>query len=177
VRHFRLALVISLMISSEACHRGAQSSTPSLLANGIAPINACRIAVEGSDVSTWREVLTSDFTLCVPPDWVVNEGDARRGSSEIEWGRGALPDKVIGLSPVFLSPGGAPAPRLPDGDLRRFSEDIGGYRAQLFRNRFGTKYYTGISWEAPAVWLTGEATSLRSADVQIAIYRTVRFIP
>jgi hypothetical protein len=63
----------------------------------------------------------------------------------------------------------------PDSDLRRFAEAIGGLEAQVWRNRFGTAYYTGARWDSPRVWVTGEAGAADVADLQVTIFRTVRF--
>lgn len=176
MRHLCLASFVGLILFSAACHHGGQNATQSVAANSEAATNPCRATVKRMDVSAWREVATTQFTFCVPADWLVREDGAVHGSSEIEWGRGSPPNKVIGTSIVQIPAGGGATGRgLSDRDMQRFSEDIGGYHAQLWKNRFGSRYYTGARWESPAVWLTGEATIPRAAEIQLAIFRTVRF--
>ena len=175
MRHLRLVSVVGLVSLSAACHHGGQSSTQSVAANSEAASNACRATVQRMDVSTWREVVTTQFTFCVPADWLVRDHGAEHGSSEIEWGDGSPPNKVLGQSTVAVPDVGRAGPRLMDRDMKHFSEDVGGYHAELWQNRFGSRYYTGARWESPAVWLTGEATIPRAAEIQLAIYRTVRF--
>lgn len=65
---------------------------------------------------------------------------------------------------------------IPDSDVRRFSEEIDGHVADMWRNRFGRKYYTGAQWSSPQVWLVGDAEDPATADLQVTVFRTVRFI-
>lgn len=67
------------------------------------------------------------------------------------------------------------AGRVPDSDVRRFTEEIDGRTAQLWLNRVGRNYHTGAEWTGERVWIVGDATDPAAADVQIAIFRTVRF--
>ena len=62
-----------------------------------------------------------------------------------------------------------------DNEVRRFTEAIGGLQADVWRNRFGRNYYTGAEWASAAVWLVGEARDSRTADLEVVMYRTVRF--
>jgi hypothetical protein len=64
---------------------------------------------------------------------------------------------------------------VPDNELRRFPAVIDGLQAHVWRNRFGSEYYTGVQWDSAAVWLVGEARDARAADVELVMYRTVRF--
>jgi len=58
---------------------------------------------------------------------------------------------------------------------RRFGEVIGGHSADIWENRIDASYSTGARWNKPKVWLDGVARSLIAADVELTIFRTVRF--
>ena len=175
VRRQLLALpLVSLVMFTGACH-GGQSPSEAAASDIAAVSSPCRAAVEGTDVSTWREVAAADFTFCVPAEWRVGEHDARHGSATLKWGAGVPPRETLGQS---TGPVAGPAVSRSSLDLRHFSEEIGGRLAQLFRNRYGDdKYYSGASWDSPAVWLNGASRTARETDLQLAIYRTVRFTP
>jgi len=173
-RQLQLLPLVSLVMFTAACH-GGQSPSESVASNIAAVNSPCRATVEGTDVSTWREVAANEFTFCVPAEWRVGERDARHGSATLTWGSGAPPHETLGKS---TGPVAGPAVSRSTLDLRQFSEEIGGRRAQLFRNRYGDDTYrSGASWDTPAVWLNGASRTAREADMQITIYRTVRFTP
>ncbi len=124
-------------------------------------------------------VAADGFTFCVPPGWHGSGRTWRRGEGSVTWGTGAPPRtavrtevRTVPASEIETTPAG-----VPDSDLRRFTEVIGGQDAQVWRNRFGGAYYTGVRWDGPRVWLTGEAGGPETADLQLKIFRTVRFSP
>jgi hypothetical protein len=136
--------------------------------------------VPGIEVASWREIAAEGFTFCVPPDWRGSGRSLRRGSAEITWGKGTRPPQQVAVvTQTVVAPAGA-VPRPPSGppldsDLRRFTEEIGGHRATVWRNRFGQGYHTGAHWESLRFWIVGEAADPASADMQLTIFRTVRF--
>ena len=164
--------LLSVVVFSAACHGRPGESIASTTVAAKAP---CRTTVEGIDVSTWREVVATDFTFCVPAEWRVRGRDARYGSATLKWGPGAPPRETLGKS---TGPVPGPTVSASSFDRRNFSEEIGGQLAQLLRGRYGDdRYYSSAAWATPAVWLTGTSRTARDTDLQIAIYRTVRFIP
>lgn len=165
-----------LAIAASACHSGSPASaaprTP-------APVAAtpCRATVAGVDLTGWRMVDATEFTFCVPPDWQEGHRSWGHGAALIRWGVGEHPQGTAVRRVVVTVPAGSPlpVPPPPNGDIRQFSERIGGRQADLWENRFGGDYYTGAQWQGPAVYLTGEAASRHAADLEITIYRTVLF--
>jgi hypothetical protein len=104
----------------------------------------------------------------------------RRGTAEITWGRGTrAPQQVVRVTEIEVARVGVtPTPRSGpplNSDAQRFTEDIGGQRATVWRNRYAQDYRTGAEWESMRVWIVGEASDPGSADVQLTIFRTVRF--
>ena len=60
--------------------------------------------------------------------------------------------------------------------VSRFGEMIGGSWAELFRSQRGGTYRTGVQWAEARLWLVGQAADARTADLELNIYRTVRFV-
>ena len=106
-----------------------------------------------------------------------SEADAvAKGRRNDHWGMGML--RVNGrLGDARSEPIGAAvrSPPHPDSEVRRFTEEIGGRTAEVFNNRFRSNHFTGAQWSSPRVWIHGRASSSAAADVQITIFRTVRF--
>ena len=78
---------------------------------------------------------------------------------------------------MVVQPGelGALPPATAQTESRRFTEDIGGRDATVWRTRSSDGYFTGAQWTAPRVWLSGTEQTADAADVEITIIRTVRF--
>lgn len=177
-------LHLCMVVALAAC-AGGSSAVPAMPAPAPsasvadASATSCRATRHDVDLSTWREVVAEGFSFCLPPGWKGGARSWRMGSATLAWGRGARPPREVAVVTrrVEVSKGGAPMsiPPAPDSDVQRFSESIGGRPAQLWRNRFGAKYYTGAEWSSASTWLTGTAQDAADAALQIAIYRTVRF--
>jgi hypothetical protein len=92
----------------------------------------------------------------------------------ISWGEKEYRSRRI-ATVVVAVPAGNPLPG-PPGQFHRFSEVVGGGVAEFWDNQVEAEYFTGAQWSTPkAVYIAGEARDRRSADVQLQIYRTVRF--
>lgn len=171
--------LVGLAIAAMAC-RSAQSVPAATAVSPASPPAPCGVTVQGVDVTTWREVAADGFRFCVPPDWPVSGQTWRHGGASLTWGVGELPRREARATEIVAVPasglgaaqGGLP---IPDSDMRRFSEEIGGHLADLWRNRFGEKYYTGAQWSSPRVWIEGGAQDPTTADLQVTVVRTVRF--
>ena len=172
------AWLIGIAAMAGACARAAQTSAPATVDQPLSPLAECHATVRDMDVSTWRAVSAETFTFCVPPDWRGSGRSWRRGSGEISWGTGTHPREqvatVIATVPASDRATLSSGP-LPDSDVRPFSEEIGGRRAEMWRNRIGQDYHTGADWEAMRIWMVGKARDATTADLQLAIFRTVRF--
>ena len=123
------------------------------------------------------------FTFCVPASWRP-EGeapapgvDARRwrgGGGTLAWDTGTYRPAPRG--PVTVAVREDDPRRSAAGEVRRFSESIGGAAAELWDDRIGERHYTGAQWTRPRrVHLAGEARDGSAAALQLDVYRTVRF--
>lgn len=172
-------LLAGMVIVSTACSRAGAGAAGAQPSKAAAPSTTCRAIVRGLDTSRWREVSAEGFSFCVPATWSGNGRTWRQGGGSITWGVGTHPRPKTSTTVVAvraseigsLQSGGPP----PDSDVQRFSEEIGGRRADLWRNRFGREFHTGAVWSSPRVWLVGESQDATSADVQVMVFRTVRF--
>ena len=172
-------LVVGLAMTATGC----RSAPPGPAATTVPPAAAsapCGATVQGVDVSAWREVAANGFRFCAPTDWRVSGQTWRHGGGSLTWGVGAHPRReavateVVAVRASDLG-GAQPGMPIPDSDVRRFSEEIDGHLADVWRNRFGNKYYTGAQWSSPSVWLVGDADDPATADLEVAVFRTVRF--
>jgi hypothetical protein len=174
-------LLVGLAIAATACRSAGSAPAATAVPPDAAPaLVPCGVTMQGVDVTAWREVAADGFRFCVPPDWRVSERTWRHGGARLTWGLGSPPPRTEVATEVVAVPAsqlGAvrPGTPIPDSDVRRFSEEIGGHVADLWRNRFGRKYYTGAQWSSPRVWLVGDAEDPATADLQVAVFRTVRF--
>lgn len=131
----------------------------------------------------WRLVRADGFTFCIPPRWRPVGGPAGDGldavswsgdGTTVAWGTGAYRAPDRGVLTVEVRADG-PRPRAP-GEVRRFSESIGGASADLWHDRVGERHFTGAQWVRPRpVHLSGEARDARTAALQLDVYRTARF--
>ena len=155
----RLAAAAGFGLVAGAC----RSTPPAAAAAAEAP---CAITPLVAAETAWRAVTRAQFTMCVPARWRVAERRAHLGTTSIAWGEGTPRGGPLSIG----------AARRPDGpDTRRFFEDIDRRTAQLYLIRSGTRYFTGAQWTTPAAWITGSASTPEAANLQLTIYRTVRF--
>lgn len=144
---------------------------------------SCSAAAPGTREAAWRIVRADGFTFCVPPRWrPVGEPagpglDAATWTGDggtVAWGTGEYRAPERGVVTVEVS---AEDPRRrAAGEVRRFSESIGGASADLWDDRIGERHFTGAQWTRPRpVHLSGEARDGRASALQLDVYRTVRF--
>ena len=137
----------------------------------------CPVRLATADVSTWRVVQAEGFTFCVPPTWRPAGSRAwRGGAGEVEWGQSAYTRTATKTETVRVVAGQPATPPQPLTQGRRFTEMVGGYGADFWDNEDEGTFYTGAVWTAPRhVHVAGEARSRATANVQLDVYRTVRF--
>jgi hypothetical protein len=176
VRYTRLTSTLALTIALAACAshpRAAETSEPGTVAT-----TPCQAVVQDLRVAAWRQYTTPDFTVCLPNDWQVDRNGAHSGASTISWGRGEPRARIVKMTQRVTVEAGDPPPTgqpVVDSDVNRVTEYIAGKAAELWRNRLERHFYTGVKWDSPQVWLRGEAETERAADLEVAIYHTVRF--
>lgn len=174
------ALSLGVAVIMSGCASAGSTASPDAEAELAAPPPPCTVSVPSDE--PWREVRGNGFTFCVPASWRATgrsrDGgpDAstwRGGGGSITWGTGAQGPRRVFVSEVTVR-AGQPLPD-PPGRVSRFTEVIGGRRAQLWNNEFDGKHFTGATWTQPALYLEGEASDAGAARLQLEIYRTVRF--
>lgn len=148
-----------------------------------AAASPCVEAVSGTDLSSWQTVAGDGFTFCVPANWHGRAYNWRSTAATMEWGLGkargqrvkVIERRVVSRSEIVAGAGRPPEAPLT-ADTQRFTDQIDGHSVTLWRNRLNGKYYVGGQWDSPHVWLLGESDDSRSADTQMVILRTVRFV-
>lgn len=165
-RHLR-ALLLGGAVTLNSC-AGGQASAPAPVSSASASTVAesgCHAEVREVDVSSWRTVATDRFSFCLPPGWSGNGRSWRKGSATLAWGTGERPpsERSAFTGKMEVSP-----------TFRRFTEQIGGRMAELWRFQFGPEHRSGAEWSAEHTWMVGTAEDASTADLQLAIFRTVR---
>jgi len=149
---------LAALVAIGGCGHKGSSPSPAPVAEV-----PCTAHVASQDLSQWKAVAADSFTFCVPREWRVQDGSAAGLDATLTWGTGApIAQKFTVLD-------------MSNTEFHRFSEDIGGHSAVLWENRIITVYLTGARWTRPQVWIEGETRSLIAADVELTIFRTVRF--
>jgi len=114
------------------------SGTQASAQSASAPTAPCTAAVRGVDVSSWESVAADGFTFCLPASWNGRNGTVRQGSTSLSWGTGSPPQRRVAVVRAEVRRAGEPpSPQLlPGSEARRFTEEIDGRTATLWRNRF-----------------------------------------
>ena len=60
---------------------------------------------------------------------------------------------------------------------RRYTERIGGATAELWEEETEGRFRTGAGWSQRGITFSGESNSRAEAAQQLAVYRSVRFLP
>ena len=143
-------------------------------------ITACLTDAPHVDVSEWRRVRVPLFEFCLPREWTGRAPVWRHGTASIRWGQGKHPAELEGRrdrAPSLMGRPDVPREGASRGEeVHHSGEMIGGRWAELWRNRIGGTWYTGVEWPSERVWLAGQATDARTADLQLDVYRTGRIV-
>ena len=163
----RSTIIVGVALLAACGARHGATSTPALATSPV----PCAVPVPSADSLEWKLVQGSGFTFCVPPRWRPSgaRGWQREGAG-IEWALGGWPQSTT-LSPRMFSAGIKGADPFP----RHFVELIGGESAELWDTRIQDADYTEAHWQEKRLYFKGKASGLQSADIELMIYRTVRF--
>jgi len=182
-----ILLVVSILLAS--CAGNRQVWTPTSRVSAV----SCR-APGDSGAVPWRLVSTPTLTFCVPPSWRTRDGRTWEGDGgTITLGFGSPPPRRMIQGTVVVqvpvpSGGGMPSQEaiaaaaaaqgvaLPDCHSDRRNERIGGQFAALYDTECNGKHRTGAQFDAAGVYLQGEADFSTTAFLQLAVYRTIRFV-
>jgi hypothetical protein len=169
---------IGLLVSSAAL--AACAAGPRL--EPVTAATACRVEGVGSGTSPWRQVRGAGFTYCVPPDWqpegkptaTVDPTSWSGLGGRITWGFGPAP--VIEGSVVVAMPvNEVNSLQPPCPQPWRADEAIGGRSARLSDFEcLGTHNTTALFYQ-PTMYFQGTARNAATAQVELAVFRSVRF--
>jgi len=130
------------------------------------------------DSVPWQLVVRTRFTFCVPPDWRLSSDSAwSPAGGSITWGTGQGP--IWGVPGVIL-PDAFVQPRILGVVAvcheRTSVGTVEGNRTFMLDVRCADTHYTFARFSDPAVYFLGHAQGARMASLELAIYRTVRFV-
>lgn len=177
------SLIVLLTVAGVACATQPAPTSDTDLQVAAAPDVACPLTnLPGSEMP-WRLVQADGFTFCVPPSWEptsrprngMGSRNWRMRGGKLAWGTGVHRERIVETTTVIVEAGRPITPPVPSMQVNNFRERIGGRQAELYDNYRRGVHYTGASWTFPQIWLTGEARDRATADLQLAVYRTVRF--
>ena len=135
----------------------------------------------------WRLVTTPLFTYCVPAAWQSSDGRTwRLGGAVLGWCTSATltqcPDVTheVTMEVNVVTPGQLPGP--PQATQfgtgcsgQRSADSVGGVWAQLGDWRCQGHHVTEARWVSFALMFVGETDDAATAQLELQIYRTVRF--
>ena len=160
----RFAAVFTLMLVSACAHH------PSRVVASTSPV-PCPEFVPSADSLDWKLVQAEGFTFCVPPTWRASGAHAWRGDGAgIDWSVGTNPRSLYLAQRTF--PVGM---RGPDPEPRHFVEMIGGESAELWDGKVQDAEYTFAEWSERHTNIEGKSSTPHGAELELMIYRTVRF--
>ena len=185
MKRFALALVVSVSIAG--CSGAPAATTPSTA--GTAAVQTSDQAWEPCPVSVppntgdWKLVEITNITFCVPSAWQVSATQARATGNRLTWGtsqqRGQV--RVVGVPAGQMSGSSianAGASSAGTTMARRITENVmvGGQMGAMWYEEGTGRVATGISFTRPTFSMAGEASGKANVELQLAIYRTIRFI-
>lgn len=139
----------------------------------------CSVPVSAAPGEPWQQITGRGFTFCIPASWRAASRNTFRGDGGwVRWGTGEYRGGPSETGTAFITvPANGPLVLPPPrGRYNHFPETIGGSVAELWDSELDGKFYTGAQWQTPErIYLAGECTDARARDLQLEIYRTVRF--
>lgn len=157
----------------------AAAPTPEQLA-AIALESPCGVNVP-EQFGPWRSVQATGFTFCVPAAWNVSGERATYPGGTLRWGIMQMQRVSVvsggsgGISATSIANAGGSRSNTDLSRVQRFSEVIGGQMASLFREEGTGRLRTGVSFPDERISITGEASGEANVNLQLIVFRTVRF--
>jgi len=159
---------------------GFTALTPKLASAQAAEPVPCSVPVASAPQEPWQQITARGFTFCIPSSWRAGPRNTFRGDGGwVRWGTGEYRSgsretgTMIVAVPANQVPSFQPTPR---GRYNHFPETIGGAVAELWDSEVDGKFYTGAEWQRSVhIHLAGETADARVRNIQLEIYRTVRF--
>jgi len=135
----------------------------------------CTVPVP-ENTGEWKQISASSVTFCVPSAWRVRGTRASYSGGSIRWQNSAPPVMTRQSSGPQSIGGGGSANSTPVR-TERLPETIGGRQAEVWRQMGVGRLATGVSFpQAPLFSIIGEAAGDEQVTVQLAVFRTVRFV-
>lgn len=137
--------------------------------------SACTVPVpEGS--GEWKQITTQHVTFCVPASWRVRGTRASYSGGSVRW-QNTASQVMTRQSSGPQSISGRTSASSSQVRTERLPETIGGRQAEVWRQMGVGRLQTGVSFsQSPQFSITGEASGEEQVLLQLAVYRTVRFI-
>ena len=174
--------------SSSAGEAPTAQSTDAAAASSAAT-EPCNVPVPANSAG-WKLVQGTGWTMCVPADWRVSTNRATYSGGTVRWqnGQARLPVTVTsvrvvggsgatstGSSGTSIANAGGTRAGTTMGRRQSLSEMIGGQMATIWSEEGNGRVGTGVSFREPQLSMTGEASGQRNVELQLAVYRTIRF--
>ena len=136
----------------------------------------CAVPVpEGT--GAWKQVDATSVTFCVPAGWRVRGMRASYGGGSLRWQHSAPPPQTrqaAGPQSISGRSGGSGGASVR---TQRQPEMIGGRQSEIWWQEGVGRLQTGVSFsQSPLFSITGEAAGDEQVKLQLAVYRTVRFV-
>ena len=168
-------VILATALSLAACASGPR----------LAPVtasNACTVPGVGSAQSPWRGVRGAGFSYCVPADWRP-DGPSTATTDPLGWsGPGGSVTWGFGRAPVVQGDVVRVVPQEQVGTLVppcaqpwTSEEPIDGRSARLSDFECGGTHHTAAIFSQPAMYFQGTARDGGAAQVELAVFRSVRF--
>lgn len=158
--------LLSLLLVLGCAGAASRTPTPTVaVAGALAP---CAMSAPYAG-ATWERVAVEQFSFCVPGTMRRSSASRWRGEGSIEWGIGSAPAVMLNPHERGERLARAPLPAISPLDT------IDGRPAKVWQFVSGGRYYSGVSFEDPRLFIVGEAGNARVLGLHRALYRTVRF--
>ena len=134
----------------------------------------CTVPVP-AETGEWKQVSDASVTFCVPSTWRIRGTRAIYSGGNIQWQHNAPPVQTrssSGPSSIGSSSRSAGASAVR---TESFPEVIGGAQAEISWQTGVGRLQSRVSWRQPLFSMVGEAAGESQLQIQLAVYRTVRF--
>ncbi len=141
--------------------------------------DACPVTVP-ANTGEWKRVEGTGITFCVPRDWRVANTRATYPGGTVRWqyslrrGEAFVIGGSRGPGTIANTGSGSAGTAI----ARRVSNDevIGGEMGNIWFEEGNGRVATGVTFTEARVSFTGEASGKQNVDLQLAVYRTIRFV-
>ena len=134
----------------------------------------CTVPVP-AETGDWKQVSDANVTFCVPSTWRIRGARAIYSGGNIQWQHSTPPAQTRSSSGPTSIGGSSRSDGGSSVRTENFSEMIGGAPAEMSRQTGVGRLQSRVSWRQPLFSMVGEAAGETQLQVQLAVYRTVRF--